>query len=58
MSKPFSDDRLHALYPSDENYLNKVKAAIAECKVRDLLLNHSAADYLERARKGPLAENH
>ena len=54
--KRFTEDRLRALYPTDAVYLDRVKAAAADCEVSDLLLPADSADYIAEAQKGPLAQ--
>jgi hypothetical protein len=54
--KPFAPEKVRALYPTDEVYLDEIKAAVAECELRDLILPYRSAEYLEDARKGPLAQ--
>jgi hypothetical protein len=53
--KPFSPERLRALYPTDADYLNRVRAAVEDCEAGDLLLPDDGAAYIEVAKAGPVA---
>ncbi|MGW5147479.1 alpha/beta hydrolase domain-containing protein [Rhodococcus koreensis] len=52
----FSVEKLRTLYPSDEMYLNRVKAAATECELRDVLLPNCVAEYIEKAGSGPIQQ--
>ncbi|MEZ5707958.1 MAG: alpha/beta hydrolase domain-containing protein [Blastomonas sp.] len=43
---------LEQLYPSDEDYFNKMRAAVGQCLLGDLILPYRATEYLAEARKG------
>jgi hypothetical protein len=48
---PFPPEKLKALYPNKDFYVNAVKAAVDECLLRDVLLPGCAAEYLEQANQ-------
>lgn len=52
---PLSDDVLRCLYPTDEAYVDAVRAAVDSALLGDLILPYRAEEYLAEARKGPAA---
>lgn len=50
------DDRLRVLYPTDKIYLDEMRAAVDWCLVEDVIPDWRAQEYLEMAKRGPLAQ--
>lgn len=53
--EPFAEDLLRRLYPTDEAYMNAVRAAVDEALLGDLILPYRAEEYLADAAKGSTA---
>ncbi|MCK9543252.1 MAG: hypothetical protein M0R03_14620 [Novosphingobium sp.] len=50
-----AEDVLRRLYPTDQAYVDAVRAAADAALLGDLILPHRAGEYLAEARKGPVA---
>ncbi|WP_211768574.1 alpha/beta hydrolase domain-containing protein [Kutzneria sp. CA-103260] len=54
--KPFTQEQLRTLYPTDEHYVDAVRAAVDDCQMSGLLLPVCGQEYLADAEKGPRAQ--
>jgi hypothetical protein len=55
-SIPFSTAYLRRLYPTHDDYVNKVTAATNNAKAAGVILQHAADDYIKRAEAAPIPE--